>query len=251
MPIQGTVYYVRFPLPDLIERGQAQTLEVMLYQAGAPVAPTAGTFALYRPGEDTACVSGSATIGTDRATFALMASDTSAETPGSNWRVEWTLTLPDGRIEIYRNDAALVLRRLAPVLLDDDLREGRYPDLDRYLPAGESSWQTFRDAAWLEIQRRLLQDQRRPWLIAEPSALLDAHRELTLARIFRSLGMQQRGVERDWLSLAEDHRREFERLWGHLSFAYDVSADDETGSGSRQAATPVVVLCATGADGRW
>jgi hypothetical protein len=246
MPVQQTNYAARFRLPDLLQQGQAGTLECPVYLDASLSAPTAAgsTCTIYRPDGSTYST-GAITVSSSVATYAYLAPGTT-ETLGLGWRVEWSLIMGDSRTYVYRNSAGLVLRQLYPVLTDLDLTQGRYSDLSLALPQGSSSWQEWRTAAWEEIQRTLLRDQRRPWLITEPSALLDVHRELTYAHIFRALGQRQRSGERNWLDLAQDHQESFRRGWAQLSFDYASDETSATSSTVRRAARPVITLCATG-----
>ena len=248
MPIQSTTYSFRAPLPDIIERGVSTVVEMPAYSGGSLVAPSAGTYTLYRP-DETVCTTGAITVAASIATYTLP--DTSSEDLGSGWRSVWSLTMPDGRIYGPRNPAYLVRSRLYPVLTDLDLTQGLYSNLDRYLPAGETSWEDHRTTAWEQIQRRLLQDQRRPWLVIEPSALLDVQREPTLPLTVRDLGaaLRSKSNDRDWLGLAETHARAYNARWRELSFEYD--SDDDGIDDERQVARPVLVFGAVGSDWRY
>ena len=243
MPIQATQYAQRFPLPDVIERGVNLTLEAPIYSGALLAAPSSGTCTIYD--EDGATVStGAVTVASSVATYAILGTLTSPYELAMNWRVEWSLVMPDTRTYRFSNPAALVLRRIWAVLTDTDLISGRYHDLNRYLPAGTTSWESWRVTSWEEIQRRLLKDERRPWLIMDPGAMLDVHRDLTLSLVFSAIGMTQRTSERDWTGLARDHRDAYERGWRSLSFAYDTS--ETRVSPERVSARPPLVLCSVG-----
>ena len=250
MPIRASNYAFRFPHPDVIQRGLDQTLYVEARSGADLSAPSSGTCTVYDENGDSV-TTGAITVTGSVAEFAIAAATTASLDLATGWRVEWSLVMGDTRTYTPRNPAALVLRQLYPVLADQDLTEGRYSDLNRYLPSGSSSWEDWRVAAWNEIQRVLFRDQRRPWLIMEPSSLLDAHRELTYSHIFSALGMTQRSSgERDWLGLSRDHRSRFEREWRNLSFDYDDVNQDQI-SPARKAARPILVLGAIGADWRY
>jgi hypothetical protein len=250
MPIQDTAYVPRFRLPDVVQRSRACTLACPVYSGASLSAPTAAgsTCYVYSGTTTTAVLGGAITtpVVGSTATYPVAALDTASLALGSGYRVEWSLVMGDALVYSYRNPLHLVLRQLYPVLTDSDLTEGRYADLARYLGGSLTTFATWRETSWDEIQRRLLKDQRRPWLITEPSAFLDAHRELTYANFFRGLGQTQRstGGQQDWLQLAEDHRRSYEREWSTLSFEYDPG---EAGTTTRrETARPITVLCSCG-----
>jgi|FLOH01.1.fsa_nt_gi hypothetical protein len=247
MPIRSTPYSFRFPGPDSIEQGKGLTLYVEARTGGAIATPTvAGSTCTVYDGNGDVVKTGAIVIADGYATFALLAGDTSALSLGMGWRVEWVLVMPDGRTYTASNPAALVRRALHPVLSDLDLTD-RYADLDRYLSPSETSWQGQITTAWQEIARRLFLDAKRPWLIMEPSALLDVHRDLTLALIFADIGSTQRSTERDWRQMAADHRAAYEAGWKRLSFTYDESDTGAQASAPRRSASPIIVLGAPGA----
>jgi len=247
MPIRSTRYSFRFATPDVIERGADQVLFVETRTDGDRVAPSSGTCTVLDQNRDTV-KTGPIVITDDLATFTLDAADTTSLTLSAGWKVVWALDMTDSRTYNPDNPAALVRRKLYPVLTSLDLTEGRYSDLDRYLATGETSWQNYIDAAWDEIQRELFKLERRPWLITEPSAFLDVHRELTLSNIFQDIGSTQRSSDRDWLQLSKTHRGRYLAIWRGMTFSYD---DDETGNSyKRRPAVPIIVLGATGAQYR-
>lgn len=246
MPIRDTRYSFRFPHPDLIVQAAEQVLYVESRVDGAISAPTAaGSTCTVKDQNGDTVKTGAITVTDDLATFTLDAVDTANLTLSTKWRVEWSLVMDDGRTYAAGNQAGLVIRKLYPVLTDEDLTEGMYSDLNRYLPSGSTSWQTYRDNTWDEIQRVLFRDERRPQNITEPSAFLDPHRELTLARIFRMIGMTQRTSDRDWLGLANLHEAKYQALWRSMSFDYAETSSGQTST--RQTARPILVLGAVGA----
>jgi len=244
MPIRSTRYSFRFAGPDVIERAADQVLFVEARSDGSRVAPVSGTCTVYDASRNT-IKTGSITVTDDLATFTLDAADTTSLDLSADWKVVWTLTMADSREYKPDNRAALVLRKLYPVLTSLDLTEGRYTNLNRYLATGETSWQDFIDSAWDEIQRELFKLERRPWLITDPSAFLDVHRELTLSNILEDIGMSQRSSDRDWLGLSKTHRGRFLAMWRDLSFDYDRAENGR--DPVRRAPIPVLVLGSTGA----
>ena len=90
--LNDRTYQVRFPLPSLLERGIDTTIKAPVYQAGALVAPSAGTVTIYDE-TNTAKVSAAAvTIAGSEATYTVTAGTTSGLT--SDYRPAWSLPSP-------------------------------------------------------------------------------------------------------------------------------------------------------------
>jgi len=223
------IYTARFPLPDLLERGRAQELLCPVYYDGELVEPTEAAVQVYTPSGDVA-VSGAGTVVDRVATYEVGASALTSYDYGEGWRVVWTLTV-DGDVETYHNDAALVRHRLHPVISDRDLYE-RVTSLSPHGTAPLSSVQTYQpylDAAWRQIQLRLIAAGKRPWLVLSPSALAEAHTLLTLALIFEDFATRLNDA---YEVRATSYRQQFLEAWRMLSFRYD-----ETGDGTGTTAT--------------
>lgn len=256
MPLRVN-YSLRFRYPDPIERGVLYTLQCLPSRSGSVVEPTSGTCTVYDASNnvvDTGAVTTSATLG---ATFDLAAAKTdpdlvtnaSSGTLGTGWRTEWALVMPDGNTHTARNPAALARHTLYPVLTLDDLQgdEG-YSDLARYADAAMQQAKV--DTAWWRIQRRLFQDERRPWLVIEPSALLDVHRELALALIFQDVALSGPEDGR-WANAGKNHMSNFQREWRSLTFLYDAEDTGKVTEAERRSAAPYVVFGAMGIDRRF
>lgn len=231
-------YTARFFGPAVLQRGQEQALSCPVYRSGALVAPSGGTVTIY-DGSGAVVATASVTVSASIATYTLPAGTTSALLPEEGWRIEWALTI-SGTVHTFRTDAVLVHRRLYPVITDLDLT-GLHPDLSSRLPTGSSSWQGAIDAAWGEIEGRLLEGGVRPWLILSPSALRRSHLALTLSRIFT--GLTQGAPETAEARLAEQYRQEYSAAWTALTFP---QADPTTGAdgqpGRRRSGRPVTWL---------
>lgn len=234
-----TRYTARFLGPVVIQRGQEQLLSCPVYLSGALVAPSSGTVTIYDASGAAVVSAVGITVASSIATYTLPAATTTALLPEEGWRVEWTLTI-SSVVHSFRSDAVLVHRRLYPVITDLDLT-GLHPDLSSRLPTGVTSWQGAIDAAWGEIEGRLLEGGVRPWLILSPSALRRSHLALTLSRIFT--GLTQGAPETAEARLAEQYRQEYSSAWTALTFP---QADPTTGAdgspGRRRSARPTTWL---------
>lgn len=189
MSSASTRYTARFQLPDLLERGADQIIWCPVYRSGALVAPTTGTVTV-RSRTATVVDAAAATISGSIARYTIPAaslpSTLSFET---GWSVEWLLDMPDGETHRFRNGAALVRARLYPTITDADLiRRVRAldPSLTSVLTT-QTHYQDQIDEADVEVQLRLLADDRRPNLIADPTSLRQVWLDLTIAIIFEDL----------------------------------------------------------------
>lgn len=225
----------RFLAPDLIERGWANTLSCPLWASGAKQAPSPGGTVTIIDASGTEQVSAAAiTITDDVATYSYTPA---ASLPlGEGWQVSWTLTA-GGVTRPYDNDAALVRRRLHPVIADDDLHR-RHAALNPAVAgplSSVTSWQTQIDEAWAEIQLALIAQGNRPNLIMSPSSLREAHLCKTLELVFLSLSTRQQDGH---LAMAEHYEKRYHAAWNRLSFLYDDDDDGRADETTRRPAVP-------------
>lgn len=219
-----TLYSARLPGPEIIERGVAGTISCPVYRDGALVAPSSGTLSLYDRANVALLSAVSVTIASSIATYAVLAALTASLAPADGWRVEWALVMPDGVTHTFRRDAALVYRRLYPVVTDADLLRF-HTDLTTRRPPSESSYQDYLDEAWAIIEGRLLATQRRPWLVLAPSALREVHLYTALGMVFRDFATGGPGTA-EW-ERAADYDRRAEAAWASLSYP---QAEESTGA---------------------
>ncbi len=234
-------YSARLLLPDLLERGRANELSCPVWQNNALVEPTeaGSTVTIFRSGS-TKVVDAQAVTVTDKvATYSY----TPAATLDfeEDWRVEWSLVI-SGETHVFENEAALVRRVLYNVVTDRDLFDRhRALDPDHRSPLSTlTTYQGFRDAAWIGTQQRLIDEGNRPNLILTPSALRKYVTADTLYRVFDDFSTS---LNERFASKAEDYRREAEREWGRLRFKYATGDDEENGPAEgRRAARPTIWL---------
>ena len=83
--------------------------------------------------------------------------------------------------------------------------------------------QGFIDSAWDDIVRRWLREGGAWWPIASPYVFFEAHRELTLSKLWRYIG-KTNGNE-VFVDLSEKHGREYARQFQAIATQYDRDQD--------------------------
>jgi len=223
-----TFISARFLTPDYMVRALDASLSCPLWQDGALVAPSSGTCTVYNASNETVS-SGAVTVTGSTATYTVAAADIPATlSPASGWRVEWALVV-SGDTLTFRNTAALVLSVLYPAASEPDLYR-RVSGLD---PNGTkpihslADLQDYLDEAWVMILGRLINAGNLPYLVVEPTALREAHIDLTLSLIFEDFSTRLNEKHAD---AAERYRDRFDSAWAGLRFEYDFSQDGRAGS---------------------
>jgi hypothetical protein len=227
----NTRYTARFQLPELIERGRAELLTCPVFLNDQLQLPTAGTATVY-DATGTALATPAVTFPGSIATATLPGATTTALAFAEGWRVEWSLTMPDGVVHLFRNDAALVRYRLYPTITGLDVSR-RLRALDPTLPAVITTRTTFQDAideADVELQLRLIERGRRPWCLATPSALRMSWLHLTIAIVLESLAVQNPAL----VDAAVTWRKRFEDSFATASAQFDYDQDGIVGTSERE-----------------
>ena len=181
-------YSIDSQLPTFYMRENDNTVALPVSLSGLSVAqPVSGTFTLYDQGKS-AISTGAVTIGGDGiATYSILAADLPKSLALSWWwQEEWVLSFANGHVETFRRDAYLCLRLLHPVVTEAMLVR-RVADLQNLRPPTLTTWQTYIDEAWGIINRYLLQEGKRPYLVMNGYAFTEWHLAQTLALIFRDL----------------------------------------------------------------
>lgn len=237
----------RFLTADYLVRGQDNAISCPLWLNNALVAPTqAGSTVSVYDASNTAIVSAApVTVSADVATYTVPASALPSSLQlGMGWRVEWSLVL-SGASRSFRNTAGLVRSELVPVLTDRDLFR-RESSLDPSGAAPISSlttYQDFRDEAWITLHGLLTGKGSLPHLIMEPSALREPHMLLTLSLIFEDFRTR---LNETWTEKAKDYRFRFERAFADLRFEYDLNDSGQSDGRRKRTAVPSVWLCSRG-----
>ncbi len=232
-------------LPSMLVRGMDQTVAVKWIIQETMIGPTAGTFTLKQGGKVLIDAAPCTTLGgsLQSASYDILAADTAAESLGSDYLELWTLTAIPGHSPsetvTFRRSATLVLSALWPMVTDVDL-VARHSRLDDLLPPAETNWARYRELAWEILNRDLIKKGRRPSLILDSYALIDAHIFKTLELIFRDLS-----------TLVGDGRyTEFSILYGEaytgefevIQFRYDRDEDNAIDPGELESGSPSLWL---------
>lgn len=227
--------------PDPIQRAADQTLRIDVYDrdSGAASNVTAATLALYNQGGNVLLAPSAGTAANGYALYSLLAAtvpDTLAI--GEGYREEWALTV-GGVVYTIARDAVLCRRVPVMALTLEDLYT-RHPEIDGIAPSrqGATAWIPQINEAWVEIQQRLYDRGQRPWLVWSVGSIRQAHLELTLSLIFRTLSTGPLGDSR-WMSEAERHEARYAAEWDRLRFDVDL---DSSGTMDEQQGAPILMF---------
>lgn len=235
----------RFQTPDMLERDLDSELTLDVWESGAVItdASTTGTVTVTDQGGTVRDGPAAFVSTTGRPVYTITAAVLSGLDYDDGWTIEWDVTLVTGEEYKFRNEAALVRRKLYPVVTDQDLYR-RASSLD---PAGANpitsvtDYQDYIEEAWVTIQLRLWSAGNRPNLILSPSALRDTHLFLTLELVFRDLATR---LNEAYLDHSDRYHDMYEASWSALKFRYDTGAEDGTSTDdSRKSAKSTVWLC--------
>lgn len=224
----STPYAAQIRAIELLEREKAQTTEIKLYRDNAQLVPTAATYTLTKPtGTDlltgaTATISSGGTVSYAHTAEQL----SSTEALGEGYVQEWTVTI-GGEDFLFRRMAALVRRRLYPVVSDIDLT-ATYSDLENVRPSSLTSYQQYIDDAWYQILRRIRnRGMGYEYLMMSPEAFFETHRHLSLYLIFRDFHSSLGQSNGRYLDLANEHYKLYRDEFDSLNFIYDEDHDGE------------------------
>lgn len=238
MAAADTIYAARFSGPEMIEAGRSNALTCPLYRDGAVVAPASGTFTLTRS-DGSVVVSGAASIVSSVATYTVTSGDTSAETRGDTYQVEWTLVV-SGTTYRFRRRCVIGRSRLHPVVTDADLTEGRHSDLARVLPAARTTFQLWLDESWKELLHQLELKGSLPNLIMEPEKLRYLHMFMALEALFNDASMTPNSDR--WAAQRDRYAAKVTAAWRDLVVRFDADDDGVPDQVLRPLA-PVTFLC--------
>ena len=224
----STPYAAQIRTIELLERAKAQTSELKLYRDGSQIVPTAATYTLTKPtGTDlltgqTATIAESGTVSYAHSAEQLKES----EELGEGYVQEWTITI-DGEEYLFRRMAALVRRRLYPVVSDIDLT-ATYSDLANIRPSTLTSYQQYIDDAWYQILRRIRnRGMGYEYLMMSAESFFEAHRHLSLYLIFGDFHSSLGQSNGRYLDLANEHYRLYRDEFDTINFIYDEDHDGE------------------------
>jgi len=235
---------LRHSLPFFLVRGQDNALEWDVYSAAsAQQTATVGTIQVL-DGDESIVAAGTAmtTLG-PAASYTLTSATLGATRPFSeNVMAYATLTI-SGTAERFRRRGYIVRHAYYPSITDTDLTD-EHTELSSILSALDvTSYEKYRERANTAIQRRLLSMGRRPYLIFEPSTLVEPHLALTFHYIFKDfasvIGDGKYRDLRDFYWNPVNETGVYETAWRQAAsgFQYD---EDESGTmaGTEEEAVP-------------
>jgi len=240
MSSEDTNYTAHFFGPELIQKGlSANLIKAPIYLDGALVAPASGTVSVFNASNTAVIDAASVTITDSVAQYSIASASVASRSLEDDWMVEWTLAMPDGVSHVFRRTAALVRRRLYPVITDVDLI-ALHSDLAALRPATITSYQDYINMAWRDIIDLLREAGNFPQLVMSPTSLRRVHIYLTLELIARDFSTSF-GEGSKWDLLADTYAAKFEGAFGRLNFVYD-SDDDGDRDADRRAAVASIWL---------
>ena len=218
-------YQAQFDLPELIERGRTTPLACRTWHAGSLATPSGGTVSVFDAAGVAVVDSASVTVANGVATYSVLGTLTDDLALDDGWRVSWTLTMPDGLVHEFSNEASLVRCAPAPSITEAVLY-ARCPSLDpttaNAISRRTEYSQQIREA-WVELSTALAAEGWRPELVLSPSALRKPHALLTLALIFDDLATRNNPA---YLETARSYREQYVSAFASMRpFRYDTDDD--------------------------
>jgi len=248
-----TPFAPQIKIPELLEKGKAQTSELPIYRDGQLVAPTDVRYTLYDPTNKKLVDNAVATYPGNIPQYTHATGLLNDSQLGEGYLQEWAVTI-GGRVYTFRRMAAVVLRRLYPVVSDADLT-ATYSQLADLRPSSLTSYQTYIDEAWYTLMQRLrTEGGGLEYLVMSAEAFRGAHQNLALYYVFRDFHSSLGQSNGRYLDLANEHYRQYNNEWKQINFVYD---HNHTGSADnpdqRQNKQPVIYLSNPGRLGnyRW
>lgn len=227
----------------LLERNRSQLTEIKIHRDGVQVVPTNAVYTLFTPTGNKQVEAQTATItvaGTCQ--YTLSSSQLAKSLPlGEGYVEEWHITI-SGNVYRFRRVAAVVLRRLYPVVSQEDLINC-YSQLAALLPSNLTSYQTYIDISWEKILRKLRsQGSGYEYLVVSPESFFDAHLHLTLSHIFYDFHSNLGAETSRYIDLATEHNKNYLDEWANIKFVYDESHNLKPENDKRTAGQPVIFL---------
>jgi hypothetical protein len=228
-------YRFRSPLPSLLVVATAgdQAYAEVLDPAGAAEAPVSGTYRLLDEAGTEKASGAVTTSGTDVVSPSVA---TSALDPGEGYVEQWSVTMTDGAVVTTERPAIVCRYGLAcPIGPSDVLRMS--PQLDPTDPrslSGSLDIDEYIDEAWVQIQSRLIEAGRRPWLSISAHALRTSALHLTHALIYDRISTMHNQLGEH----AMRHREQFREAWARVKLTYQTPDGDAVAGkrGARSAA---------------
>lgn len=228
-----------FSAPRFVERAKTVTVSMPLYESGREVSPvSSGTYTLY-DGNGTSMFTGAVTVPSGVATRVILSTDIPAATALSDrWLEEWVLTMVDGRVETVRRDVYLCLRTLYPPV-NERMLERRISDLQNLRASTRADFSDYIVEAWAEVETRLIQAGKRPYLITNAWALRPLHMALCIKYIMQDASTYM-GDGGRYEQRSKEAGEEADTAWDSLQLEYDDTESGERGNATT-ASGPAVI----------
>lgn len=221
----STPYAPQIRIVHLLERNKAQITDLKVYRNNALIVPTLAKYTLLNATGKKLVNEQTASIDTDGVmSYTVLASDIPESINlGEGYLEEWKVTI-DGVVHIFRRMISIVLRKLYPVISDDDLT-AIYSDLHELLPSSLTSYQKYIDDAWYQILRKVRQNANYEYLVMSAESFYEPHRHLSLYLIFRDFHSSLGQSTGRYLDLANEHKSQYDSEWKMTNWIYDENHD--------------------------
>jgi len=240
----STIYSTDTRHVTLLERGRSQVTDVRVYRDGAQKVPTSGEYTLTSPTGEKIVDSVAVSIDSNgTCSYTLSAAQLKDSLKLSEgYLEEWKLVLSDGT-PIFRRTAAVVRRRLYPVLSTQDLKE-YYSQLDELIPSNLTSFQPYIDTSWNTILRKIASSgMGYSYLVMSPDSFFEVHLHLTLSRIFQDFHSSLGNQVSHYFELSTHHFDRYRDEWSAINFLYDEENENEvTNPEKRTGGSPTIYL---------
>ena len=244
--MSDTPYSARIRFVELVERNKTQVTKLKIYRDNAQVIPSSASYSLFGLSSKTIKDNQVATVDAEGTIlYTLNSSDLPTNLQlGEGYLEEFKATI-SGVEYVFRRTAALVLRKLYPVISDPDLTQV-YTDLESLRPASITSYQSYIDDSFYQILRKIRsRGMGYEYLVMSPESLYETHRHLTLYLIFRDFHSSIGQTEGRFLDLAQEHYKQFLLEFDQVNWIYDQSHEGKINEpNKRVSATPVIYTSA-------
>jgi hypothetical protein len=210
-----------FSLPRFLERAKAATVTLTLREGEYGVAVSSGTYTLL-DGDRTSIQTGAVTVTAVQGvvSFAVLAASVTVD-PADDWQEEWAITTSAGEVHTFRRDVFVCRRLLYPVVSEAMLVR-RVSDLLTICPDPTPHL----EEAWDDVQTRLIESGRLPYLTFNAWALKRLLLATTLAYIYRNAATYFENGGR-YAMEAEAYRKEADAAFAELRLEIDASENLE------------------------
>lgn len=231
----------------LLERNRSQYSEIKIFRDGSQTVPASATYSLQKPGGDKAVDAQAATVApAGTCSYTLSAGELPETlTLGEGYLEEWNISIGSD-VYRFRRMAAVVLRRLYPVVSQEDLY-AEYSQLSSLLPSNLTSYQTYIDSAWEKVLRKIRNHGSGfTYLVTSPESFFDVHLNGALSKIFYDFHSNLGAATSRYFDLAQEHQKMEAESWAEIKFIYDGAHDNNPDADKRVAGTPIIYLSSSG-----